>query len=189
LFDYVDVNDDGSTTAYSFSDQAEKLRLIIKSIKEKFSPKEVAIVAHSQGCVIVGLASPANINKVVLVAGSISAPGPSIKDYFSQRKGTMISEKGMSRIERSDRTITLVPSRYWQEANKVNPAELYLKLSRKAKVYFIRALQDQMVVGEDYSALKGSKDIEYLEIEGNHDFEGEGRKPFLDRVIRVLKQE
>jgi pimeloyl-ACP methyl ester carboxylesterase len=187
LFDYVDVNEDGSTTAYSFSEQAEKLKEVIKYVREQFNPKEINIVAHSQGCIIAGLASPSDIDKVVLVAGPISAPGQRMKEYFSQREGTMINEKWLSKIKRSDGTITLVPSRYWQEANKVNPAELYLKLSKKAKVYFIRARQDQMIVREDYLLLRKSGGIEYIELQGNHDFEGKDRKPWLERMVSILQ--
>jgi hypothetical protein len=146
-------------------------------------------VAHSQGCIIAGLVSPSSLDKAVLIAGPISAPGPRMKEYFSQRKGTKINEKGMSKIERSDGTITLVPPQYWREVSKVSPAELYLKLAKKSKVYFIRALQDQMVAGEDYSSLRENKGVEYIELQGNHDFEGKDRKPFLDRVVQILKQE
>lgn len=188
LFDYVDVNEDGSTTAYSFSKQAEKLKAVIKYVGKQFNPKEVDIIAHSQGCIIVGLVSPADIDKIVLVAGPTSAPGQRMKDYFSQRKGTEINKEGTSKIERSDGTTTLVPSEYWREASEVNPAEMYLRLSKKSKIYFIRALQDQVVVGEDYSLLEGDENIEFIELGGNHDFEGEDRKPFLDKMIQILKQ-
>jgi hypothetical protein len=174
-FDYVDINEDGSTTAYSFSEQAEKLREVIKYVGKRFNPKEVNIVAHSQGCIIAGLVSPSSLDKAVLIAGP--------------RKGTKIKEKGISKIERSDGSITLVPPQYWREVSKVNPAELYLKLAKKSKVYFIRALQDQMVTGEDYSLLRENKDIDYLELQGNHDFEGKDRKSFLAKVTRILKQE
>jgi pimeloyl-ACP methyl ester carboxylesterase len=187
LFDYVDVNSDRSTTAYSFSEQAKKLQGVIEYVRKRFGPKEIDIVAHSQGCVVVGLVSPANISKIVFVAGPTSAPGPKMKDYFSQRKDTKINEKGMSRIKRSNGTITLVPSKYWKEASKVSPASMYQKLSEQSKVYFIRALQDQVVVGEDYSPLKENKKIEYIELNGNHDFEGKDRKPWLDKVNSILK--
>ncbi len=111
-----------------------------------------------------------------------------MKEYFSQRKKTVINEKGISRIERSDGSITLVPPQYWPEAKKINPAKLYLKLAEKAKVYFIRALQDQMVGDQDYSLLGKGGRIEYIGLQGNHDFEAKARKPFLAKVVQILKR-
>ena len=187
LFDYVDVNKDGSTTAYSFSEQAEKLKAVISYIRNKFDPERVEIVAHSQGCIIVGLVSPEGVDKVVLVAGPISAPGQGMKDYFSQREGTIINKDKVSQIKRSDGSLTFVPPEYWEEARRVNPAALYKKLAEKSRVSFLRVRQDQMVVGENYSLLREGGRVGYFELDGNHDFENEARKPFLEKIVFLLK--
>lgn len=187
LFDYVDVNKDGSTIAYSFTNQAERLKAVLKYVKNKLNPKRMAIVAHSQGCIIVGLASPDGVDKVVLVAGPVSAPGQGMRDYFSQREGTIINKDKVSQIKRSDGSLTFVPPEYWEEARKVNPAALYKRLAEKSKVSFVRARQDQMVVGEDYSLFKKGGRVGYLELDGNHDFEGKARKPFLEKIISILR--
>jgi pimeloyl-ACP methyl ester carboxylesterase len=187
LFDYSDVGKDGNTTTFSFSEQVKKLKAVMGFVKEKIDPKETNVVAHSQGCIIVGLASPDNVDKVILVSGPTSAPGENIKNYFLQRPGTEINEEGVSKIERSDGTTTFIRPEYWKEAYDVSPAELFLNLAKNSKIYFVRARQDQVVTGEDYSMIKKSN-ITFVELDGNHDFEGKDRKPWLSKMVELLKE-
>lgn len=187
LFDYSDIGKDGNTTTFPFSEQVKKLKAVMEFVKEKIDPKETNIVAHSQGCIIVGLASPDNIEKIILVAGPTSAPGENIKNYFLQRPGTEINEEGVSKIERSDGTTTFIRPEYWKEAYNVNPAELFLNLAKNSKIYFVRARQDQVVTGEDYSMIEKSN-ITLVELDGNHDFEGKDRKPWLSKMVELLKK-
>lgn len=187
LFDYSEIGEDGNTTTFPFSEQAKKLREVLKHTREKLNPKKVIIVAHSQGCIITGLVSPDNVEKIILVAGPTSAPGENIKKYFQQRPGTEIDESGISKIERSDGTTTFIQSGYWKDAYEVNPEELFLELARKSKVFFVRAKQDQVLTNEDYSGIKDS-DIVFIEIDGNHDFEREDRKLWLNKMVELLNK-
>ncbi len=187
LFDYSDIGKDGNTTTFPFSEQVKKFKAVMGFVEERINPKETIVVAHSQGCIIVGLASPDNVGKVILIAGPTSAPGENIKKYFLQRPGTKTNEEGISRIERSDGTTTFIQSGYWKEAYYVNPAELFLNLAKKSKVYFVRAKQDQVVTGEDYNMLEKSN-ITFIELDGNHDFEEKDRKPWLNKMVELLKE-
>ena len=187
FFDYADVDENGNTTTFPFSEQTKKLEAVIEFAREQFSSREMDIVAHSQGCIIVGLVSPDDVSKIILVAGPISAPGENMKEYFSQREGAVIDEEGTSELKRSDGTLTFVPSEYWKGANEVNPAEMFLALAKKSKVYFVRAKQDQVVTGEDYSQIINSK-ITFIELDGNHDFEGGDRKQWLTKMTELLKE-
>lgn len=186
LFDYDKVDGYGNTSTKSLGEQAEKLREVIEYTRGQFKPEVVDVVAHSLGCVVVGLVSPNDINKAVLIAGPITPFGQKMKDYFSRRKDTTINEEGISTISRSDGTLTLVPSEYWEEASKINPGELYLNLAKKTAAYFVRAKQDQVVSEDDYSEIKISKAINYIELDGDHDFTGSFRKPWLKKMVKIL---
>jgi pimeloyl-ACP methyl ester carboxylesterase len=187
MFDFSSVDKEGNTTTSSFSDQAEKLERVIKHTREELNPEVLNIIAHSQGCIVVGLISPENIDKIILVSGPTSAPGDTMKRYFSKREGTEINEQGVSKLKRSDGKLTFIPSDYWGEATEVNPTELFLELVKKSTVYFVRAKQDQVVTGEDYSRIKNS-DIIFIELDGNHDFEGTDRKPWLTKMVELLEE-
>lgn len=188
LFDYVEIDSVGSITVPPFTKQAMKLKKVLEFVDGKLRSKRKIIVAHSQGCLVVGCLSPKNINKVILVAPPIRPPAQRVEEYFRKRPETVIDLKGVSKIKRSDGTYTYVPVDYWPEAKSVDGLELYTKLAAKTELHFIRALDDQMIVGENYAPIKNNGKINYLELKGSHDFEDEARLPWLDKMVEIIER-
>jgi hypothetical protein len=109
-----------------------------------------------------------------------------MKEYFSKRPETKINPKGLSKIKRSDGSITFIPADYWQAAEETNPIETYLKLTKQSSVYYIRAKNDHLLAGEDYSQLSRINDIKLIEIEGDHDFGDGARVELINSVRNIL---
>lgn len=187
LFDYVGIDAFGNLTVLPFRIQAKKLKKVLTFVESKFKLRQRVIVAHSQGCLIVGQLSPVNIDKTILVAPPISPPAKRVQEYFSQRPETEINLAGTSRIKRSDGTFTFVPADYWPEAEKIDGSKLYARLAGQTQLYFIRALDDQVVVNEDYLPIKNDPKVNYLELSGNHDFENETRQPWLKKMVEIIE--
>lgn len=186
-FDYNGINIKANATiVYPFSTQAEMLKKTISFIQDKFNPSEINIIAHSMGCFMVGMLPCENINKVILIASPPTSPYKRMIEYFSKRKDTRFNEKGTSKIKRSDGSWTYIYPKFWPEVKRVNPPQIYKEISQITKVYIIRAKQDEVIAGDSYNKIKNIKEIKYIELEGNHNFEGSARKPWLDKIVECL---
>ena len=139
------------------------------------------------GGIIIGMLSPNNISKTVLVASPTFSPYERMKDYFSKREGTKIDENGESKIARSDGSISILDKNFWPEMKAVNPLTLYKHLSHKTNLTFVRALDDHVITDGDYEILKSNKHIDYFELPGDHDFSGGDRKEWLNKMVEILK--
>lgn len=135
------------------------------------------------GCLITGLAQLSNINEILLLASPPTAPYQRMKDYFAKRPETIIDESATSTIKRSDGSITYVESDFWHEMKDVNPPEMYKQLAENSKVFFVKALSDQVITEQDYIGIRRTSGINYNEIDGNHDFERDAR----DKPIKLIK--
>lgn len=185
-FDYVDIDDENnSTTVFPFSIQVKILKKIISFVKDKFSPTEINIIAHSMGCLITGLLDPKDIKKIILLAPPADSSYIRMKEYFTRRKGTVINELGRSKIERSDGTWTYIDADFWPEVKSIDPKKLYINLARNSNVTIIRTTNDKLINKQIFSHIRNILGITYYEIETNHNFEEEGRNKLL-RIIKSL---
>jgi len=188
-FDYTIINKkENWTKAFPCSIQKKMLQAVYDYIQKEFKPKNVNIIAHSMGCFIAGMARLKNIDKVFLLAPPTSSPYIRMKEYFSKRPETRINEEGSSRIKRSDGSITIIEKEVWNEMKTVNPYKLYSDLAKENSVYIIRALADQVITGESYEKVKTIKDLKYIEINGNHDFEGKARKILIEKIKSIFEE-
>jgi hypothetical protein len=175
-FDYALVNKkENYTKVFPLSVQAEMLQEVVKYVEQGFKPETVNIIAHSIGCLIVGLAQLANIDRILLLAGPVTPPYQRLKEYFSQRPESKINEQAMSKIKRSDGSLTYVEKDIWKQTRDIDPIELYSNLTKNSDVMFIRALSDQVVIDTDYEIIKSITGLQFKETEGSHDFEGKAR--------------
>ena len=186
-FDYNIVNhQENWTKVFSYSKQVEILRSVHKYINNKFQPKAISIIAHSIGCLVVGLAQLPNIHQIILLAGPPRNPYQTIKNHIAQPSATIINESGTSLLKRSDGSITYIEKDFWLEMKQVEPLALYKQLVQNSQVTFIRALSDQVIKEKDYSDIKNIHNLKYIEIIGDHDFSGHTRKSLLQLISSRL---
>lgn len=146
LFDYVDVNETGDTIVHPWSHQVKMLDEVVSWIREQYQPEEVIIVAHSQGCVIAGLAAPANITKIVLNASPTTPTTlERMRRVFGHRTGTVIRDEGTSIITRADGSRTMIPPTFWPDTKGINIPKLFSTLAQKTPVIVISAKEDEIL--------------------------------------------
>lgn len=186
-FDFNRINvEKNATYVMPCSMQSRMLSQVIEKFYVLFSPENTSLIAHSMGCVVVGLLQPKNIYKTILLAPPTTSPYKRLVDYFSKRPGSRIDENKESVIERSDSSWTYIPPEFWPEIQLTSPFTLYKDLKSKTDLYAIRPLQDQVIVDEDYSRLRQMLKENYIEIDGSHDFHPPHRQKLLDTIGQII---
>ena len=187
-FDYTKtLKDEKSRFLYPYSTQKQMLKAVIENIVNKFNVLDLNLLGHSMGGIIIGMLSPDNIQKTILVASPIASPYEQMKEYFSQREGTDINEDSESRLPRSDGSVSILDKDFWPEMEQVNPKKLYLALSKKTELYYVRALEDHGIGEQDFRSKKKSENISYLELHGDHDFSGDDRENWVKKMAEIIK--
>ena len=141
------------------------------------------IICHSQGAVIVALAKPEGIRRVIFIAPPFSTGIEKMMKRFNSRPGTEIDMQGISKITRSDGSLTIVPAQYFAERIDVNPVESYKNLSELTELIVINANQDEVLDENNISKL-GKAEI--INIDGNHGFSGDNRKNLLEIIASKI---
>jgi len=185
LFDYNDIDEEkNQLTVKPFSEQAKILKKTLDNTKASNPNAVVDIVCHSQGAIVVALAQPAGIRKIILTAPPFSADIERMMSAFKSRPGTEINIQGISKLSRQDGSTTLVPPKYWAERENTHPMELYKQLAKLTELIIINANQDEILAKEDFSELEN---IEIINLDGNHGFKGEDRKKLLEVIASKIE--
>ncbi len=183
LFDLNKRDADGNIWVNSFGEQVKILSDIYSNLAIKEGEK-VNIIAHSQGCLITSLADLKNINQTIFLAPPIDSESKKTIDYFSRNTKTEIDFTGISKIGRSDGSITFVPAEYWTEKNNMNPAVVYEKYLKHNKTIIIKATKDNVIENDNYENV--FKNGEILSLETDHDFTGEGRGLLIKTLLEKM---
>lgn len=185
LFDYNGVDEEGKTlTVRLLSEQAKMLNDVINQARAENPEAMIDIIAHSQGCLVVGLAKPQGIRKIIFIAPSLDDDVERLMNMFKDRPGTVINLEGISKLARKDGTVTIVPQGYWQERKNSDPISLYNKLCEQTDLIIINALQEEILDNTKTEGL--DKKIKIVELDGNHQFSGNARKVLINEIKKLL---
>ena len=186
LFDYNEINKEKrEITVKPFSEQTKILLSVIeKTIKE--NPNAIIdVVGHSQGSIIVSLAKPVGIRKIILLAPSFNKNIDRMLKIFKSRPGTEINMDGMSKLSRKDGSTTIISPEYWIERKNIpDPIDLSNELAKQTELVIINANQDEVLDKIDFSKLENT---EIINIDGDHNFKNEYRKKLLEILVDKLK--
>lgn len=186
-FDYCKMlSEENATLTYSFSQQAKMLRKVVSHIKSKFKIYDVNLISHSMGCLVTGITDLENLNKVILMCSPPSKQFRSMQTYFKHKPGTIFDLEGVSKVKRSDGSWTFIHPSFWNDIKIIDPVKLIREISKKSETYFIRALQDDVIRDESYKEISSIKNVNFLELPGDHNFKGKDRKQLLKWVGEIL---
>ena len=188
---YVSIDDfTDSTFVYEFSKQVEKLMTVIQKTQEKYGSKKITIIGHSQGCLIPSLMLqkyPMEIEKLILLAPSPTTDLVNkMTSYWGKRVGSEVNLKGKSVFARANGSTTYLPAAFWEEAKKTVPLDAFKFVESHYPTYFIRALDDTVVLKEDYEKLKELHPKNYYELKNGHDFKEDNRLALLTVLNEIL---
>jgi triacylglycerol esterase/lipase EstA (alpha/beta hydrolase family) len=181
-FDYNQFDEASDTlTVAPLDDQTKQLQQILSDVKAEHPKATIDLIAHSQGCVTVGLAKSTGIRRAIFIAPPATLNRDRMVAVFGARPGTSFNFEGTSRLTRADGSTTLVPPQYWPSITGLDPLDLYQKFARHTQLTFIIADQDEIIGTNDYSRLQDK--VKFKHIEADHNFTGSARNK-LTSVIR-----
>ncbi len=179
MFDYNEVLPNDDTIVAPIHEQARKLESII----DRTDANEIVLLCHSQGCIIAGLVDLSKVAKVILLAPPVVASMQHVIQKLSKKPGSAYLENGVSKLARSDGSMTFLPKEYIQSLDGLNPIELYKMVARQKPTAIIRATQDEVLGLTDLSAITAQ---EVFDIASDHDFTGSSRKALINALKGLL---
>lgn len=188
MFDYNEFDERSNTLiARPLNEQAVMLNQQIEAVHQEDPEATIDIIAHSQGCVSTGIAKPVNVRKIIFLAPPAQFLGLEKKEIYELRPDTITDKDGTIHMPRRDGSTTIIKEDFWQSRAGIKPIELYNALGWLAELTIITATKDEVLADTDFTGL--SESIKLIEQEANHDFTGEYRKPLIDQIAKVLKND
>lgn len=167
MFDYNTIHENGDILLTSLDEQVAKLQNEINN-----NPDESILLCHSQGCVVAGLVDLSKVSKVILLAPPTKT---SIQQFMSSmmgRPGSDIRMDGISKLPRSDGTMTLVPPMYAQKLMGIDPFSLYEHVAKTKPTLIVRATEDEVVGLTNVNEVRSAT---HKDIACGHNFSGDAR--------------
>ena len=186
LFDYNDYDEEkNELTVHPFSEQSSILRRKVEEVREGGSDAIIDLVAHSQGCTITALTVIPGIRRAILISPPIEVSKLNTIKRTKSRPGAHIDLEGISRLPRTDGSVTIVPAAYWKERVSMDPKPLYKRLARDVEATVIRAESDQIVGNAPFDFLD-DEEARIISLPGDHDFSGDDREGLVETVVNLL---
>ncbi len=165
--------------------QVKMLKNKLKDIKKKYPESIIDIIGHSQGTLIPAVANLKGIRKTILLAPVFNMGLSRTLKRYSNRKDALINLDNISITPRLDGYLRVIPKKYWKERVKIKPFNLFNKFSKKTELIIVNAKQDNVLLEkEDLSKLK--KNIKIIDLDGDHNFNGQEDREKLKETIKEL---
>jgi len=178
MFDYNNFDNEGNTTVPALSNQAETLQQVIDD-----NPKGSILLCHSQGSLVAGMVDLSSISKVMLLAPPVNMSMERIIHKMARKPGGVIDLQGISKLPRSDGTVTHLPKDYLESLKNINPISMYAKIAATKPTIVVRSLNDEVL------GLTNVNEIAYatvIDIEADHNFTGSSRKKLVGLLSSII---
>jgi hypothetical protein len=175
LFDLNTTDGRGNILVNPFSEQIRILGEVHK--KHAGVNTKVVLIAHSQGCLVAAMADLPNIATSIFLAPSVASSSVSMITHFSKSPRTKILLNGMSKIARSDGTITMVPADFWMERQIDDVRKLYGEYQKGRNALVVIAKNDAVVNNKNIDRIFSHYGKSLLL--ADHDFTDPARKDLL----------
>ena len=172
LFDYNTVLENGDIEVASLNLQAMTLQ---QKVDEQQG--DVIIIAHSQGCIVTGMINLQNVKKVILLAPPVEMSMQRVVDKLMKKPGAEIDLGGISKLPRSDGTVTHISKEYIQSLGRVSPVDLYESIAQRTDMVIVRCVNDEVLGLTNTNEVASAN---HVDMNADHNFTGGARSALLD---------
>lgn len=185
MFDYNDINEKHNTLSVKpFSEQANILQDIVEEQRQSHPDAIIDLICHSQGCRIASVACVAGIRKTIFLAPPTDLGIERTLARYKNNPKAHIDLDSITTIPRSDGSMTIIPSTYWNERkNESHPIDAYNHLAEITDLYIIKANQDTVLGETSFKHLNDN--ITLIELDGDHDFSNT-RTSLIKNIKEIL---
>jgi len=163
---------EGKDYEFQFQKAAGDVDSVIRYARKHFPKKEIYIVAHSLGTFVVSILSPYMIKKMVFTSIPNSNIG-FIVEKLKKRiisKGGRINENKLTFYPRTNGAVQVIGKDFWRTLRTFNPIEYIEDLGNKTNLRIFKPKNDDVLKNKYFREYKDIKNINYIEIEGDHNF-------------------
>ena len=178
MFNYNSFDNEGSTIVEPLNEQAKKLQQVIDEQRDAR-----VLLCHSQGSIIAGMVDLKTISKVILLAPPVKMSMERVIEKLMKKPGSEINLEGISKLPRSDGTMTYIPVSYIQSIKGRDPTAMYAAVASKVPTVIIKATDDQVLGSTNFENVL-SADV--IEVHADHDFTGSGRSELVSLLKTIL---
>jgi len=185
-----DLSGYGKSEGYDYEFQFQKATADVDSViryaRKKYPEKNVNIIAHSMGTFIVSLLSPWNIRKIIFTS-IVNSNTKFISKWLEKRvlsKGGKIDKKGITIYPRTKGGVQKIGKDFWRTLENFNPVEYIEDLANKTKLIIFKPKQDDVLPNKYFDEYKKIKNIQYIEVNGDHNFKNPTDRENLFKLIK-----
>lgn len=181
---------EGKDSEFQLQKAAGDVDSVIRYARKKYPEKNIDIIAHSLGTLIVSLLSPYGINKIVLTS-IVNANTRFVSEELERRilsKGGKVNKNGITTYPRSHGGIQLIGKDFWKTLENLDPVDRITELGDKTDVIIFKPKQDDVLADRYFDEYNRIKNVQYVEVDGDHNFKDPiQRKKLFMRIKKFLK--
>lgn len=176
----------GKDSEFQYQKAAGDVNSIIRYARRNFPDKRINILAHSQGTFIVSLLSPYGIKKTVftsIVNSNTKFVSRELQKRILSRNGK-INKNGITVYPRSHGEIQKIGKDFWRTLENFDPVKYLEELGNKTNLIIFKPKQDEILANRYFDEYKRIKNIQYVEIDGDHTFKNPIQRKNLFMLIK-----
>lgn len=174
---YNEKNTAGEMAVLPFSEQVRRLEELTLD-----ATSEDVLIAHSQGCIIAGLAKLPRFKKVIFLAPPPSVSRERIMKRIINRKGEHM-DNGTWSFPSTTGLTRWITDDYLEELNQVDAIAAYSALAARQTLDIVVAIEDDVLDDTDVSTVINAT---IHEIHADHNFNGKAARENLMLQIRSI---
>lgn len=177
---------EGKQEDVNYKKQTKDLKIVLNYVKQKFSGP-IYIYAHSMGSFVTALFSPDDIEKIIFT----SPPSTAIVTYqmWQERikaKGGKVNLKGITIYPRTSGAVQTLGPSFWRVLKNFKEHQTIATLADKTQLIVFKPLQDEVTGNDNYGHYKKIPNLQYIELNGDHNFTKAKNRNKLIKYIKKL---
>lgn len=184
LFDYYKYNEQTKEIfTIPFSEQATILEQKIQYVHNQYPHQKIAIVAHSQGCIIPALCRDiAPVSAMIGLSPFFLTDQKKVYERYAARAKSVTDFTSESKRAHSDGTTTVIYPSYWTERFSVDMYLRFNLLAQKLPLTLVYGTKDSVMADVDLEQLYG---MNIIKTDSDHDFTGEYRE-VAEKIVETV---